>query len=60
LRPAYGQASAAAHLAQLPDAVKYECRSLALDIDTPAELSRLLEPDAQLARATRRFLGHLR
>jgi 2-phospho-L-lactate guanylyltransferase len=54
--PVFGPASAAAHLAQLRGAVRYACSSLALDIDTPDELARLLELDTRGAVATRRAL----
>jgi 2-phospho-L-lactate guanylyltransferase len=59
VRPAYGQGSAAAHLAQFAGGVRYECRGLALDIDTPAELAQLLELEDQAGPATRRFLRQL-
>jgi 2-phospho-L-lactate guanylyltransferase len=55
--PAFGPGSAAAHLAQLPEAVRHECSSLALDIDTPDELARLIERAAEAGPATRRFLA---
>jgi 2-phospho-L-lactate guanylyltransferase len=58
--PAYGPGSAAAHLAQLAGAVRYECASLALDIDTPDQLARLLDLETEAAPATRRFLRRFR
>jgi 2-phospho-L-lactate guanylyltransferase len=60
LTPAFGAASAAAHLAQLAGAVRYDCPGLALDIDTPAELARLVDSETNRAPATRRFLERLR
>ena len=56
VRPAFGAGSAAAHLAQLAGAVRYDCPALALDIDTPAELARLIEVNSTSATATRRLL----
>jgi 2-phospho-L-lactate guanylyltransferase len=55
--PAFGPGSAQAHLAQLAGAVRYECSSLALDIDTPDELMRLVERAAEAGPATRRVLA---
>jgi 2-phospho-L-lactate guanylyltransferase len=60
VRPAFGAGSAAAHLAQLAEAVRYESSGLALDIDTPDELARLIQLNASAAVATRRALHHLR
>jgi 2-phospho-L-lactate guanylyltransferase len=55
--PSFGPGSSAAHLRQRGDAVRYTCGSLALDIDTPDELSRLIERSAEAGSATRRFLA---
>jgi 2-phospho-L-lactate guanylyltransferase len=58
--PAFGPASAAAHLAQLAGAVRYARPALALDIDTPDELAQLIELNTDEASATRRFLRQFR
>jgi 2-phospho-L-lactate guanylyltransferase len=59
VRPAFGPNSAAAHLAQFADAVRYPCERLALDIDTPDQLARLIEANTGDASATWRLLQRL-